>query len=215
MTLILALDTTSSFCGAALVTDDEIIASRSEAMSKGQAERLFPMTDEVLEEAGLDFADLDGISVATGPGNFTGVRICVSAARGMSNSLKIPAVGVTALEALAYRQTGPLLATLDARDNKFYAQFFDEAMTPQPAALLSRTDLQQYRSSVAQCRGFAAKDLAEELCASSFEETIPSAHVYGKVALTSDIRSWERPSPVYMRKPDAALPTEPIPHLIS
>ena len=75
-----------------------IVASRHEEMSKGQAERLMPMLEEVLGEVGAVCGELDAIGVGVGPGNFTGVRIAVSAARGLALSLGIPAVGVSGFE---------------------------------------------------------------------------------------------------------------------
>ncbi|MEM9972140.1 MAG: tRNA (adenosine(37)-N6)-threonylcarbamoyltransferase complex dimerization subunit type 1 TsaB, partial [Pseudomonadota bacterium] len=78
----------------------EIVASRHEDMAKGQAERLIPMLEEVLADVGAAWEELDAIGVGVGPGNFTGVRIAVSAARGLAMGLGVPAVGVTAFEAL-------------------------------------------------------------------------------------------------------------------
>lgn len=100
VTTLLAFDTSGTHCAAALLTGDKIVASRHEEIGRGQAERLFPMLEEILIEAGLSWEDLDAIGVGTGPGNFTGIRISVSAARGLSLSLGIPAIGVSGFEAL-------------------------------------------------------------------------------------------------------------------
>ena len=70
-------------------------------MAVGQAERLFPMLGEMLAEQGLAWRDLDAIGVGTGPGNFTGVRIAVSAARGLALGLGVPAFGVSTFEVVA------------------------------------------------------------------------------------------------------------------
>ena len=75
--LILSFDTSAAHCAAALVSGDQILGSQSEALLKGQAERLIPMLEEVLEGAGKSWDDLDLIGVGVGPGNFTGVRIAV------------------------------------------------------------------------------------------------------------------------------------------
>lgn len=69
-------------------------------MARGQAERLMPLIEELLRAEGLRYRDLDRIGVGVGPGNFTGIRISVSAARGLALSLGIPAVGVSCLDAL-------------------------------------------------------------------------------------------------------------------
>jgi len=77
-----------------------IVAQRFEEMKKGQAERLFPLLEEVLGDVGAVWEELDAIGVGTGPGNFTGIRISVSAARGLALALGVPAIGVSGFEAM-------------------------------------------------------------------------------------------------------------------
>ena len=84
-------------------------------MDKGQAERLMPLLAEVLAEAQVDYAGLSAIGVGTGPGNFTGVRISVAAARGLALGLGIPAIGITGFEALAAGLPDDVVTLLDAR----------------------------------------------------------------------------------------------------
>ncbi len=98
--IILAFDSSAAHCAAAVLSGERVI-TRVEAMAKGQAERLVPMLDEVLAEAGVTWADLAAIAVGTGPGNFTGIRIAVALARGLALGLGVPAVGVTGFEAVA------------------------------------------------------------------------------------------------------------------
>ena len=97
---VLAFDTSAAHCAAALLSGDRILASTCEAMSRGQAERLMPLLEELLTSAGLTWQDLSRIGVGIGPGNFTGIRISVSAARGLALGLGIPAIGVSTFEAL-------------------------------------------------------------------------------------------------------------------
>ena len=68
-------------------------------MAKGQAERLIPMLDELLAEAKVTWPEVGAIAVGTGPGNFTGVRIAVSLARGLALGLGVPVIGVTGFDA--------------------------------------------------------------------------------------------------------------------
>ncbi|MEY4697172.1 MAG: tRNA ((37)-N6)-threonylcarbamoyltransferase complex dimerization subunit type 1 TsaB, partial [Pseudomonadota bacterium] len=131
---ILAFDTSAAHCAAALLTDDRIAASRFEPMEKGQAERLIPLLEDLLSDAGLHWRDLSALAVGTGPGNFTGVRIAVAAARGLALSLGIPALGVTRLQALAHGLPRPVMVVEDARRGEVYAQEFG---TDRPDARLT------------------------------------------------------------------------------
>lgn len=85
--LLLAFDTSAAHCAAVLVRGGRILAARVEAMDRGQAERLLPLLEDLLSEAGFGWPDLDGLAVVTGPGNFTGLRIAVAAARGLALGL--------------------------------------------------------------------------------------------------------------------------------
>jgi len=130
--LILAFDTSAARCAAALVSGDRVLAIRQEAMDRGQAERLLPMLEEMLADAGAEWADLGGIAACTGPGNFTGVRIAVAAARGLALALGVPAVGVTAFEALAAAAGRSRVAIEDRRGTVFVQGFADGAPLGEP-----------------------------------------------------------------------------------
>lgn len=96
---VLAFDTSGAWCAAALITGD-VIETRCETMTRGQAERLMPLLEDLLVSAGLSWAQLSRIGVGIGPGNFTGLRISVSAARGLALGLEVPAIGVSGFDAL-------------------------------------------------------------------------------------------------------------------
>ncbi|MFO1142648.1 MAG: tRNA (adenosine(37)-N6)-threonylcarbamoyltransferase complex dimerization subunit type 1 TsaB [Amaricoccus sp.] len=139
--LVLAFDTAAAHCAAALVRGGAILARRQEPMDRGQAERLMPMLEEMLGELGVAWTDLDGVGVATGPGNFTGLRLAVAAARGLAVALDRPAVGVTVFEAIAAAIPGPALVLLPDRPRGVFAQRFRDgtaeglAVAGDPAAL--------------------------------------------------------------------------------
>lgn len=96
--LILAFDTSAPHCAVALLSGDTVIFQTHEDMKKGQAERLMFLLQETLDQHGVNYSDLDAIAVGTGPGNFTGIRIGVSAARGLALGLGIPAYGVNGFD---------------------------------------------------------------------------------------------------------------------
>src|SRR3954463_520285 len=97
--LILAIDTALDACAAGVLDTEagRMIAQESQSMKRGHAEALMPLIARVIEASGLGFANLDRIAVTTGPGSFTGVRVGLSAARGIALAAGKPAVGITTL----------------------------------------------------------------------------------------------------------------------
>src|SRR5215470_7719038 len=101
--LILAIDTALDACAAAVLDTEagQLIAQESQAMKRGHAEALMPLIARVMMQSRLSFAALDRIAVTTGPGSFTGLRVGLSAARGLALAAQKPAVGLTTLSAYA------------------------------------------------------------------------------------------------------------------
>jgi tRNA threonylcarbamoyl adenosine modification protein YeaZ len=97
---ILYFDTSAAHCAAALLVNGEVTV-RIDDMARGQAEHLMVMLGDVLADAGLGWSDLSAIAVGTGPGNFTGIRISVAAARGVALGAGVPAIGVSGFETTA------------------------------------------------------------------------------------------------------------------
>jgi tRNA threonylcarbamoyladenosine biosynthesis protein TsaB len=122
---LLALDSATELCSAALVLDDREL-TREEMVGRGHAERLLPMVDELLAEAGIALGSLDGLAVGRGPGAFTGVRIAISIAQGLAQGAGIPIVPVSNLAAIAARADSegargvPVLSLIDARMGQLY-----------------------------------------------------------------------------------------------
>ena len=98
---ILGLDTTGAYCSVALVDTAKVLAYKSENKGRGHAERLAPMVQEVLAEAGLSAKDVDKLAVCTGPGSFTGLRVALAFAKGFALPRKLPVVGIDALKITA------------------------------------------------------------------------------------------------------------------
>ena len=187
---ILAFDTASAHCAACLITDDKVIV-RVDQMAKGQAEHLMPMLEAVLAENGLTWADLDAIGVGTGPGNFTGIRISVSAARGLALGLKIPAVGVTHLEAQVYGLPRPVTAKVAAPREHVYVQTFADDLGP--------------------------AELVSAECAENAPPIITTEHMIQNIAQITRSRAAhnpDRPAPYYVRAADAAPPRDAPPIIL-
>ncbi|MDP5359745.1 MAG: tRNA (adenosine(37)-N6)-threonylcarbamoyltransferase complex dimerization subunit type 1 TsaB [Paracoccaceae bacterium] len=186
--LILAFDTSAAHCAAALLLGDRIV-TRVDEMAKGQAEHLMPMLEEMLRAEGLSWADLDGIGVGMGPGNFTGIRISLAAARGLSLGLGKPAIGVNGFEARAYEEALPYIATIPAPRGQSYAQSFPETGNPSEPELRAREAGPQKppHMLIAATARIAASRLAT---------------------------NHARPAPLYIRSADAAPPRDPAPVLL-
>jgi len=89
--LILGIDTTTLSCSVALLQGDSVLAELTLNIRKTHSERLMPLLDLMLTEAGIKIEEVGAIAVASGPGSFTGLRIGVSTARALAQGLRIPA----------------------------------------------------------------------------------------------------------------------------
>ncbi len=211
--LILAVDTALAACSAGLydTASGAVIGERMEPMARGHAERLAPMVDAMMRQAGTAFSDIERIAVSTGPGTFTGVRIGIAFARGLSLALGCPAVGVSTLEALAagvqQQAAGrPIAAIIDARREAVYVQVFSADLQPERApqavlladlaALLPDGDVLAVGSGAAlaarSCKGIDVAGRGE----------LPHPHVVAQLAARKQPGA-APPRPLYLRPPDA------------
>lgn len=211
--LVLAFDTAAAHCAAALVQGGALRGSRVEPMARGQAERLVPLLAELLAEAGADWADLGLIAVGTGPGNFTGLRIAVAAARGLALGRGIPAIGVSLFETLAHGHAGPVLVTLDDRRGGLFAQSLRDGRPAGPAVETwpgrLAADLGAMRPGTV-CLGHRAAEVAAELGARAGAEAV-MADLVALARAASRLHAdgvTARPAPLYIRRADAAPPSE-------
>lgn len=127
--LILAIDTALDACTAGLLDTQSgrLITRESLPMKRGHAEALMPLLARVMKQSGIAFAELDRIAVTTGPGSFTGLRVGLSAGRGIGLAAGKPVVGVTTLAAYAApvvtrNGDAPVIAAIDARHDHVYFQ---------------------------------------------------------------------------------------------
>lgn len=212
---ILALDTAASWCAAAVYNSDGdiLLADVSENIGKGHAEVLMDYVERAVSKAKLSLRDMDRLAVNIGPGSFTGVRIGVSAARGFALALGVPAIGITAFEALAAEtQTlspeKPVLIFLDAHRGEIYAQTFDARGLPSAKPLvLSREEAEALAASQGENTVLAGS------AARAINEAVGGRFALGPVEATAKVGIYARlasmrqpidsPKPLYMRGPDA------------
>jgi tRNA threonylcarbamoyladenosine biosynthesis protein TsaB len=135
--LTLAIDTAAPRLQLGLVHPDGRADWLVEDIATGHAERLFGCLETLLARNELTFADLGRVASTTGPGSFTGLRIGLSAARGLGLARGIPVIGVPSLLALSLSADGPCTVLLDARRGEAYLQGFSGPGEPtEPARLV-------------------------------------------------------------------------------
>jgi tRNA threonylcarbamoyladenosine biosynthesis protein TsaB len=205
---LLAFDTSAAHCAAALLWRGQIVAEAREEMAKGQAERLMPLIAEMLAGVGLTWQDLGAIAVGVGPGNFTGIRISVAAARGLALGLAVPAVGVTGPEALAYRKTGRIRVATPASRGAIYVQDFEDEI-PLNAIREAREGEPDFWPADARAVG----DWPQH---SDAVRVLPALRVQAIafVGARKLAAGAPPPAPFYLRAADAAPPSDPPPVIL-
>ena len=133
---LLAIDTTTEACSAALHIEGKIL-EKYEVAPRKHAELILPMVDALLTDAGMSLTELDALAFARGPGAFTGVRISTSVIQGLAYAADLPVVPVSTLAVLAQganADTETIISAIDARMNEIYWGLFtrgtDNIVTP-------------------------------------------------------------------------------------
>ena len=188
--MILAIDTAAERCAVALWRDDAIVAARAEDMARGHAERLFPMIDEALGAAGVTLDDVRAIAVSTGPGNFTGVRVGVAAARGLALSLSASAIGVDRFECAAPAGYSGVVRLAARGGAAHLARFAGGAPTGEAATL-----------NADEAAAFIGDSPLVEAGATDLATLARLA--------AARLENGERPRPRYLKPTNAALPEAP------
>jgi len=129
LSTILCIETTSTNCSIAIGVNGKLLALKEDYDSSySHAERLHNFIKEILDENGLELSDLDAIAVSKGPGSYTGLRIGVSAAKGLCFALDLPLISVATLTSLANQveKEGTIIPMMDARRMEVYTAVFDK-----------------------------------------------------------------------------------------
>jgi len=136
MAIILNLETATHNCSVALAIDGVCVALVEQSAAKFvHAEKLHNFIAQVLAEAGKKMTDLEAVAVSNGPGSYTGLRIGISAAKGLCYALNIPMIALNTNDVLAASLEAKsnidyILSVIDARRNEVYARLFDSLKKP-------------------------------------------------------------------------------------
>ena len=121
---ILAIETSLDGCGIGVLCDEEVTVS-FECMTRGQAEVLIPCIQKMLKGKNLELSDMDAVTVTLGPGSFTGSRVGLAAAQGISYAASIPCLGYSTLEIVSLCEEGNVSVALDSKRGDAFFQMFD------------------------------------------------------------------------------------------
>ncbi|MEL7104439.1 MAG: tRNA (adenosine(37)-N6)-threonylcarbamoyltransferase complex dimerization subunit type 1 TsaB [Pseudomonadota bacterium] len=216
---ILAFDTTGPFIAIGTSTESYSGGTVVE-MARGQGEALVPTLEAMLARAGWTWTDLSAIGVCVGPGNFTGIRIGVSAARGLALGLGIPAIGVSVFEVAAAYEIGTdnTAISLPAPRDQAYLQVFqngvpagaprliDPAAPPDDLPLRPGAFLDGHRGAeIAAALGLHGTDTEFAPRPNVLAELTEQRFAAGKTP---------RPAPLYIRPADAAPARQTAPTIV-
>ena len=223
--LILAIDTALDACAAGILDTDagNLIAQESLPMKRGHAEALMPLIARVMKGSGVAFAALDRIAVTTGPGSFTGLRVGLSAARGIALAANKPVVGLTTLTAYAAPVVSqnleqPVISAIDARHDQVYFQVVSgnggSLIRPRVAPIEEALDAARFGAP--HLVGNAASILADRWPAHAPPPFKVDALAAPDIAWVAWLGAAVSPNtaparPFYLRAPDAKLPNDPLP----
>lgn len=226
MAMILALDTSAKSVSCALTRDGKVLASYFTNTGLTHSQTLLPMVESVLKIADVTINQVDALAVNAGPGSFTGVRIGVSAVKGLAFTNNLPCVAVSTLTSMA--ENIPLYdgvvvcGVMDARCQQVYTALFrgDSAHTPvritQDAAM-TISDLEQQLNTIEDTVILVGD--GSEICYKALKERIPhlrlapesirtqsavgTALAAERMFASGETLSAEELLPIYLRLPQA------------
>ncbi len=205
--ITLALDTTGSWCTCAVVSSDRVLADPSEKIGRGHAESLAPMVAKALELSQKPPEKIERISVTTGPGSFTGLRVALAFARSFALPRKIPVIGISALQAMAAEadpaQNKIVIAAINAKRGDICWAVYKAGQEIRPPRTMpadkARRAIEKIKSDHRVGDGLGPMGLGSS----------PIDHVSGPVLgwMADNLEPVDfPPEPLYARGPDAKLP---------
>lgn len=221
---VLTFDTSGPFVSVGWSTES-YSGGTVHDMARGQAEALFPLLETQLADCRWTWEDVDVIGVAVGPGNFTGIRIGVSAARGLGLALGLPVFAINQFELVHGHSplpAGTLISVPAPRDMSF-VQGADRggALISEGGRLIDPADppADLQLSGGMEVVGHRATEIASHFGATGFDETY--APDPGRMAEMAEFKYLDaiafppRPAPQYVKAPDAAPARDPGPAILA
>jgi tRNA threonylcarbamoyladenosine biosynthesis protein TsaB len=221
--LILGIETATEQVGVAIGGHEGVIASFEVARGRRHAEILTPAIEFVCRQAGIELAEFGCIAVDVGPGLFTGMRVGLAAAKALALALRVPMIGISSLDLLAFpcRHTDRVVVpVIDARKNEaFWAMYrpvpggVQQVMSPTVGPVDDLVADLLARSQDVLCVGDGAERFREQILDGYRCEIAPPVHppvsALVQLAHARALREdWVRPDaiePVYLRAPDAQI----------
>jgi tRNA threonylcarbamoyladenosine biosynthesis protein TsaB len=219
---ILAIETSSRRGSVAILEGEQCVARLEHEQANSHAERLLPLLERLLAEAGWPKSSVDRLGVGVGPGSFTGLRVGIALAEGLSVGLDRPLIGVGSLWAMAAgaltERPGPCCALLDARREELFAAVYDaqgQELAAPAAIPLADLPLFLDKYHVVSVVGEVARELEhgrDHVVGATLD--LPHARWVGALAHSLDEARFP-PEPQYVRGIGATLPKLPRSTLIS
>ncbi|MCL1902909.1 MAG: tRNA (adenosine(37)-N6)-threonylcarbamoyltransferase complex dimerization subunit type 1 TsaB [Oscillospiraceae bacterium] len=212
--LILGLESSAVAASCAITQDSKILGYACVNVRITHSQTLIPLVEGVLKAAGLSLDDIDALAVSNGPGSFTGLRISVSAVKGLALARGLPVCGVSTLLSLAHNLTGRdviACAVMDARRNQIYNALFDingediTRLTPDRA--ISLDELSEELADITEKEivlvGDGAELVESQLYLPVAAEIIRYQNAASVCLSAKDFITAKELMPVYIRKPQA------------
>lgn len=220
---ILSIDTASNICGVSILEDSNLICQLDQNTGRTHSENLMPMIHQAFERSNLTLKDMDLLVCDKGPGSFTGIRIGVATVKAFQDSLSIPCVGVSSLEALAYsiKKEGYIISIIDCKnDNCYFALYelknsqYTEIIAPTANTIADALTLCQQKNLSSGSITFVGdgseihKDLIchkfKNCSFAAFENHLLNSYYVGLAGLNKwKEKKLEDVLPLYLKKPQA------------
>ncbi|MCL1788758.1 MAG: tRNA (adenosine(37)-N6)-threonylcarbamoyltransferase complex dimerization subunit type 1 TsaB [Oscillospiraceae bacterium] len=212
--IILGLDSSATAASCAITENGKILGYAAVNVKITHSQTLIPLVESVLKAAGISLDEIDALAVSSGPGSFTGLRISVSAVKGMAFVREIPVSGVSTLLSMAYNLIGRdciVCAVMDARRNQVYNALFDingkvvKRLTPDRAISLDELgeELVDFSDKGVVLVGDGAELAESKLGLPIAPEIIRYQNAASVCFAAKEFTTAKKLMPVYIRKPQA------------